>query len=300
MGSCHCNYSFNPEILDRNLGCSSYNLSGPEINWQQRKYLLEDMTDNNPIDTLVIEIAYDNLSRGMHEGEYGTVYFLPRMKSVIERIAAFFCWIEPDNYDKALYSLLDLSIAYDRKLISNLLHSEKNEMSLSVVLYDRKGYIPYEPVSQALSCEEIRESFNSVTVGSSINRATRKTIDRVINECKDNGIEVVFVVTPISPAKLWTVNNFDEFRENMESLSEEYGCAWYDFNLLKSYSELFSDEDSFHDEFHLSTIGSETFNNCFCEVYSAAQLEEDVSELFYESYSEAKRHLTYWEQYVGQ
>ena len=32
-GSCHCNYGIIPKIIDERLGCCSYNLSGPEINW---------------------------------------------------------------------------------------------------------------------------------------------------------------------------------------------------------------------------------------------------------------------------
>lgn len=299
--ACHCNYAFMPEIIDERLNCNSYNLSGPEINWEQREYLITDVLEDNPVDTVVIEIAYDNLVRSSREGYYGTVYFLPRMDNVFERLAMFAEGIKFSKYGEAVYALMDESLQYNAASVKNSVAKIYNSLlggnipleETHNVEYSAKGYIPYAPVNMTFTSAEIDSEYNSDTIGSDFNRHTINVFNRVMNMCNKRDIEVIIVVTPISTNKLWEVSNFDDFRVNLDALAEKYDCACIDFNLLKDYSELFSTEESFHDEFHLSYIGAEAFNNRFCDVIEAYEAGEDISEWFYSSYSEAKEYLPY-------
>ena len=260
VGACHCNYAFMPEIIDKRLNCNSYNLSGPEINWEQREYLISKMLENNPVDTVVIEIAYDNLVRSSREGYYGTVYFLPRMENVFERLSMFARGVKVSKYGEAVYAMLDEALQYNvtaagnslAKIYNNLLGGSIPIKDTHRVEHNAKGYIPYDPVDMTLSAAEIDSEYNSETISADFNSHTLKVFDRVLDMCDEKGVKVIITVTPISINKLWEVRNFDDFRVNLENLAEEYDCDCIDFNLLKDYTELFNPERSFHDEFHLS------------------------------------------------
>lgn len=306
-GSCHCVYGFDPRIVDSRLKVNSYNLSGPEINWCERKYLLDDMLDDNPVKTIVFEIAYDNLVRTIDESYWGTVYFLSRMNSFSERFPAFFQWTKFSEYDDAIKELTSNSSDYFIRTVENKAAVFLNKLcGTELKLHDidnydssTKGYIPYSPENLTFSDKEIFELYNSLTVESTFNKETLDIFDQVMSICKNNNLEVFFVVAPIPPNKLWEVTNFDEFRYNLKELSEKYDYPCFGFNLVKNYKELFSSKYSFHDEFHLSESGVKEFTNLLCDTIIAYRKGENTSKLFFNTYTEAKEHSEYMEILKG-
>lgn len=303
-GSCHCVYGFDPKVVDSKLNVNSYNLSGPEVNWCERKYLIENMVENNPVKTIVFEVAYDNLVRTIDESYFGTVYFLSRMNSFPERFSAFFRWTKFSEYDDAIRRLSRDSYNYFFRAVENKATSYLNKVyGIEVALHDiynydpsTKGYIPYSPENLTFSEEEITDKYNSITVDSVFNKETLEVFDDVMSICKKNDFEVYFVVAPIPPNKLWEVNNFDEFRQNLKELTNQYGYPCFDFNLIKNYSSLFSSKYSFHDEFHLSETGVAEFTNLLCDTITAYRNGENTSERFFDSYAEAKEYSEYAER----
>jgi len=74
---------------------------------------------------------------------------------------------------------------------------------------------------------------------------------------------------------------------------KKYDIPLFDFNLLKSRYELFSDETSFSDDNHLSEEGAEIFSGVMADVLHRHRAGEDVSPLFYESYRDVIRNSVY-------
>ena len=77
-------------------------------------------------------------------------------------------------------------------------------------------------------------------------------------------------------------------------LAEKYGVPLFDFNLLRSRYELFSDETSFSDDSHLSREGAEVFAAVMADILSRYRAGEDVSPLFNSSYQEVIHDSVYW------
>lgn len=296
-GACHCNYSFNPVIVDEELGCCSYNLSGPELNWDARRYLLEDIIDKNDIKTVYMEIAYDNLSRSPKETSSQNIYFLPRLSKVSQRLSFVIKNTTINNYTALLSNLYVVSFQYLSKRILNQATGEE-KICINNVEYDCKGYIPRENIDLTWSNTEIVEKYNSCSVcKNDFLDINLEILDDVMGLCKEKSINVVFVVVPIPDNKLWEVNDFDAFRLRLNSLVKKYNCQCYDFNLLKEHDSYFSMNESFTDEFHLSEKGAESFNRIFCEIMKEIDKGYDVSKYFYGSYTEAKCQLPYMSKY---
>ncbi len=300
-GSCHSVYGINPLIIDEKMNVNSYNLSGPEVNWYERKYLIEDMLSKNPIKTIYFEIAYDNLGRDIDESFWGTVYFLSRTESVLDQVSAFFCYTKFNEYDDAAKFLIKESFEYAfasfenmcTKLVNNIFNLDLKYHQTNHYKKENKGYIPYDAENMTFSHQEVEEKYNSIAIDYDTNIETLNIIDDVMALCKEKNIYVYFIVLPISTNKLWEVNNFDEFRITINSLAQKYDCRCFDFNLLKNYSSLFSIDNSFHDDFHLSDLGTTAFCEEMCDIIIESSSGKDVSSRFFDTYAEAKEYSEY-------
>ena len=252
------------------------------------------MIEKNEIDTIVFEIAYDNLVRDPKISWLGTLHFSPRMDSFADRVTNFVTGSKFDDFPNGLSHSVQTAVSYYKSV---LLHDDLSKQRMDPQL---KGFVPYETVDMTLSDEDIVSIYNSSSVASVFNKKTLSIVDEVMETCNENGIDVIFIVTPISTNKLWEVDNFDDFHDNLQGLADKYGYPLYDFNLLKDYTELFPASSAFHDEFHLSESGADTFNNRMCDIFELVESSQSVSEYFFDSYKEAKAYLEYMSSFKTQ
>ena len=116
--------------------------------------------------------------------------------------------------------------------------------------------------------------------------ANRETLERILDLCEAQGVEVILVTTPISKAFMYDYDNFQVFEEDYADIARAHGLQFYDFILYKTRDTLFPDETAFYDEVHLNRSGAETFSRVFAETVQRAAAGEDVGELFYDNYTE--------------
>ena len=115
--------------------------------------------------------------------------------------------------------------------------------------------------------------------------------EKIIDMCKENEINFVLLVTPISENSIIKYNNFDSIFSQYIELAKKYNCEYYDFNLDKKRNELYSEETSFYDNTHMSDNGAEIFSNRLTEIIKNVDEEKDISNEFYKTYSEVKKTI---------
>lgn len=128
--------------------------------------------------------------------------------------------------------------------------------------------------------------FESAINVSGITDDWKNTVIKIIDLCKENGIELIFYAMPGSDFYLNQKGNYDEYYSFCRNFTTQHGFSYYDFNLAKP--EMLSLKDSdFCDDNHLSKQGIYIWTDVFCTFFDKLYKEENsLEKYFYSSYSE--------------
>ena len=279
LGASHALCAFKPEIIDETLGCNSYNLSAANLSANGKKHLLDKELARNPVKTVYLEVSYNTLVRNvMKEYGDGDTTTVARLDSVWEAFGYMFRYIKVENW---------MNI-YSRFLVRGLAFWKTFPFKNAANAVDReaKGFWSKDPVDLTVTEEEREAIHCSVPLDIDFIGSEVDALLHQIESSHQAGAEVVVVVTPVSDRLLWQEYGWDDFRTKLETFSEENGCTFYDFNLLKDRYSLFHDNESFFELGHMSKVGADVFSRVFADFIKQVEAGEDVSGLFYDTYAE--------------
>ncbi len=285
IGSSHGLRAFRPDILDTELDVNSYNLSGSLMTMLGKYEMLTSEAERNPVKTVVLEMASSSIVRNREtEGPEGEIYVLGRFNRVLPRLSYFFRAILPSEYGKTYYALLNRGVKCFYKLRNGTL-TQNNTKAF-------KGYAPFKKDYSDVVIN-YKKKYNSLTLSEDIYDPNIRYLDKMVAFCKERDIRLIIVTTPLSLATVSKYSNYDWSYNWYKAYCEENDLEFYDFNLLKERTNLFSDRDSFHDRYHLGNTGAEIFTNYFCDFMKKVDSGEDISDLFYGSYAEFDANQPY-------
>lgn len=276
IGSSHALRSIKPTVLNEKLNTKAYNLSSPLMSMYGRYVMLEKEINRNPIKTVYLEISYNALTLDRKTlGLEGDLYVLGRFDNVFERINFFTNAFTPDEY---------------KKVLSDVIVRSKNSFFThnTIKQYETFGYLPVPSNNQLLSDETKEKIKNTNSLDTKIKEESLNYFDKIIKLCKRNNIRVILVVTPVTEKMILEYNNLDDIFSQYIDLAKEYNCEYYDFNLDKNRVKLYSEETSFYDDTHMSDSGAEVFSNRLTEIIKKVDEKKDITNEFYNSYSEVK------------
>lgn len=279
IGSSHALRSIKPTVLNEKLNTKAYNLSSPLMSMYGRYVMLEKEINRNPIKTVYLEISYNALTLDRKTlGLEGDLYVLGRFDNVFERINFFTNAFTPDEY---------------RKVLSDIIVRSKNSFSIhnTIEQYKTFGYLSMPSNNQLLSDEVKEKVKNTKVLDTKIKEESLNYFDKIIKLCKNNDIRVIFVVTPVTERMILEYSNLDDIFSQYIDLAKEYNCEYYDFNLDKHRKKLYSEESSFYDNTHMSDSGAEIFSNRLTEIIEDVDRGNNVSNYFFNSYTELKKIL---------
>lgn len=279
-GSSHAFRAFIPEQLDRALGTGSYNLACSMQTMQGRYELLRRELERNPVQTVVIELSYNALTRDRAaEGPEGDLYQLGRYTDPLARWAYFFAAIAPSEYGECYHDTLTRSTRAWKALL-------RGEMGLQSV----RGYLGLDPTDQRIAPGARAELYHTDTVPLTQDAESVAYFERCMELCAGKGVQVILVTTPMTERMLLEYDGLETVRGWYAAYAERYGCEFYDFNLLKDAD--YPADTAFFDPTHLSRFGAETFTADFCRIVQRRAQGEDVSALFYPDYDRLLQALS--------
>ena len=117
---------------------------------------------------------------------------------------------------------------------------------------------------------------------SGISQDWKDTIDKIIDVCRKNNIELVFYTTPCSDFCISALGNYDEYYTFLKEFTASRGYEYHDFNLAKE-KYLPMEDDDFRDDNHLNKKGVYKFTPVMCD-YFLGNIPKD--DMFYNSYKQ--------------
>lgn len=290
-GASHAYGAFYPAIIDEELGVCSWNLSSSSASLQGRKTILEKELQRNLVDTVVIDVSFDTLSRCQSEEHAtGEPMIICKLDNNVERMRYFFENVSFWNSDYE--NVLSVFMRYGLKAWKSKMLGEFGQVQ------SNKGFMPAESIDLKLSEAEIVSQYNSAKRVLPFREENVEILKSTITMCQQYGARVIIAVVPISDVSIWKKENLDDFWRDLSTICEESDCLLYDFNLIKTRYETYSDVYSFADETHMSEDGAITFSKNFADIIQRLNAGEDVRHLFYASYDEMKQNSPYMEDYL--
>ena len=114
-----------------------------------------------------------------------------------------------------------------------------------------------------------------------LNPKVQKYFQKIVKYCKDNGIELICVTTPIPPSSVVSgaANEADTY---FKQICDENNVRYIDGNLIKNEILNVSDDDFSDWEGHMNGELAEQFSELLTDILK----KDDCSEYFYSSYDE--------------
>lgn len=278
--------AFNPSVFYEQSGIKSYNLSGEKNTGESEYYLLNVEIARNPVKEVILQVGIDTFIRDYSDehGEGNAVTAI-RTNNIFER-ASFL------KNNVSFDALLDI---YSKMLTLGILSWARNIAGNTNSNFDGslKGWHRLESNDISLTKEEAKEIYNTEAINVEFRDDRIDEFRSIINLCKKNDINVTVVIVPMADWYLWKKNNCDAVHNRIYTLCNELDVRFVDFNLFKDRFSLFNDQESFKDSIHLSELGAEAFSTRMAEVFHIE--EEQLSELFYDSYEAMKMDSPYAE-----
>lgn len=279
--------AFDSELFDKKTGLKSMNLSGTDITQGSEYYLLKKEIKRNPIKTVYLQISYDTFVKdpdvSLAEGDART---FQRLDTAGERMEFLIKNVRVDDWLNIYSRLMAGGISFYKEAIKNR----------GILTYQppEKNKLPNGSESRiALSEKEAKELYNSTSINLEFREDHKKELKQIINLCKQNGVEIVFVAVPVADAWLWQLDNLDEFEKKAKTFFDENGVEFYDFNLLKNRNELVFENTYFNDYWHASDYGSQVFTDAFALFYLSKQNKQQVERMFCSSYDSIRKQFSY-------
>lgn len=102
-----------------------------------------------------------------------------------------------------------------------------------------------------------------------------KYLNKIIDLCKKENIELIFFTTPMTDFRIGSTENYDSFFNYVTELSCERDIPFWDFNLLNPQYGEFTDE-MHSDDHHLNALGAHYFSDILGDYF--LKYENEINE----------------------
>jgi hypothetical protein len=235
IGSSHAYRSFDPRVFARE-GLSTFNLGTRAQTPLNSYFLLKEYIGTLRPKLVIFETYPIILGNDGRESSLDLVNDLPLSWSLARMAAA--------SWDVSVWNKLFLRwIGPDLPAVS-----DRAEILPTTDTYVGRGYVEKDPRfvdSRPFQPESVTVSNDQV-----------KYLERSIDMLRDQGIQVVLVVTPLPRQTVAGILNYDDVSREQADLAARAGVLYLDFNLG---GQLDLDRAYFYDSHHLHQSGVELF-----------------------------------------
>lgn len=289
LGSSHSYRSIVPDIMDQEWQVNTFNCGTSSQQTIASYHLLKEAEKRNEISRVYMEIYYDILNDNEEYRSPTAAYIVSDyMKPSLNRLQ--FLW-NTGGKDYLAHGLILGRRNWDRLfdgeyLINNLREKCSDDYRNYAYIkadnedYAGKGFV-YNREAIISGSFSAKQTFAPVE-DTCIAPQNQKYLNKIIDYCKENEIELTFYSAPVSDFRLAGCGNYDSFSEQIENFLAGKGVAYYDFNLCKS-NYLMLKDDCFKDDHHLNGKGAELFSEAFASFFAE---NPDSSEVFWDNYTQ--------------
>lgn len=275
--------------IDKLLGTNSCDYSVAGCMSEGKYSMAKAALEMSNLKTIVFDMSYFSITKTYDEYIFDEkLLYFPLISGINNKFDTamrdFSFW--DDEYDQLYAVLIHEGTDAWKKVISG-----KYDTYL-----ERKGYAPQKVVNvQIKDKRDILKYHDSVQLKADFPSYNLEVLGKAVDMCREKGVRVVVITMPVSQKFLWIGKGWDAYQEAMCDFAKEHDIEYYNFNLMKGYSDHFTDTESFLDVEHMSKKGAKEFTKILAKVLKTSGNSNKSGIKFYDTYAEAKQHLEYYE-----
>lgn len=293
LGSSHCYRSIDPAVTDAAWNMNTFNAGTSSQQPVASYYLLKEAGERNRISRVYMEVYYDLLSNNeVYQSPTAAYIISDYMRPSLNRLQ--FLW-DTGGKDYLVHGLIlakrDWEKLFDAAYLKENLHRKTSDSYREYAWvraeneeYAGKGFVYNKEQIQKGTFSAL-EPFAPVD-SNGISARNQEYLRKIIDYCRDKGIELIFYSAPVPDFRLAGCGNYDSYVEQMYSFLEGTGVPYYDFNLCRS-DFLQMDDGCFKDDNHLNGEGAERFSEAFAAFFGG---KTDGDRIFWDSYGQKLEH----------
>ena len=295
LGASHARSAIDPQKIDNELGTNSLNMAIPGETIKDSYYVLEESCRNNDVKKVIFDIDYQYWVGEIAEGYFTEPFVYAQLE-----------WSSPVKWKYMLDNMdvLDVRNAFSKRLTYECsLSSVKNNIALKSSEGYKNADINTIEVPDANGPYVGKGFFNRLTSGACpggmeyvqqwstasmqpIAPSVMEQFDRIYNYCKENGIELICVTSPITPSAM-KILNMDCADETLSAFFEKYEVKYYNFNKARMDVLPRQDVDYGDMEGHMGGALGEEYSEVLADVLKDHDNGNvNLSKYFYASFDE--------------
>lgn len=115
-------------------------------------------------------------------------------------------------------------------------------------------------------------------------------LEKCVDYCKEQGIEVSLVTQPMSVMQTYLVEGYQDAVDFYSEFAEKKGISYYNLNYLKGREEFLTAE-TIRDHTHLNAKGAQIVSERYADILVKEEDGEDVSCFFYHDLEDLKKDV---------
>ena len=296
LGSSHAYKAFMPSVMDQYFGKYTFNAGASSQTLDGSYALLRELFDGNHPERIYLELYYGIAAQPEYKDRTSmtnTYILSDYMKPSWNKVRFLLQAGPKEQYVNAFIpARREWRKLFDLQYMADLFLLKQSPEYKSFQLKHREDLPDYYVDRGFVTSDRIRPNpyWNS-DVRKPIEKPVRITPENdwyrslidIIDYCRKQQTELVFVIVPI-PADLSVgKGNYQEYHDLVASIAMENGIPFYDFNLCRKEFFDTGNYRLFKDDDHLNAVGAEAFSVLFSRLCTGEISEE---ELFYPSLSD--------------
>jgi len=269
LGSSHSYCTFDPDIFDKELNISSYQMGMPFQHPDSTYFTLLEVLNYQKPKVAVIEVYWDMLDDEFELKQAGMLFQVLKNKELEKKyIREVFPLSEKIKYNINILKYQQDYFAFKNKKLKDSLKekfgvvdkvSPKQEGKEE---YRSKGYAfcNYSMLPDEFDKTNQFKNFDGKKWNFEISQ--KKYLQKIIDICRDNNINIIFVTAPVANVSMEFIKNYDVVHSAIEEFALENNIPYLDFNTVNKNKNLLKNEN-FRDDAHLNHSGVEIVDRYF-------------------------------------
>lgn len=271
IGSSHSYCTFDPEIIDSILKTSSWQMGTPLQHYDTSYYVLREVLNHQKPKKVVLEIYWDILKDEFEMKQANSFFEVLKNQELKDE---YINKVFPIN-ERIKYSLFPIRyqqdyFAYEANEIQNNLeekygvHKKALPEVKGTEYYRSRGYTYCDIIMPENEYDETNQFKGFDGEDWEFNRTQKKYIEKIIELCKNEGIELYFVTAPVANVSMDYIENYDIVHNTVAEFAKENNIPYIDYNIVNKDENLLTNEN-FRDDAHLNHSGVQIVDKHFAQ-----------------------------------
>ncbi len=269
LGSSHSYCTFDPDIFDKELNISSYQMGMPLQHPDSTYFTLLEVLNYQKPKVAVVEVYWDMLDDDFELKQASMLFQVLKNKELEKK---YIDEVFPLG-EKIKYNINILKYQQDYFALKNkeLKDDLKEKFGVSDKIYEKqqgkeeyrsKGYtfcnynmLPdeFDKTNQFKNFDGKNWEFKS---------SQKKYLQKIIDTCREENIEIIFVTAPVANISMEYIKNYDKVNSEITAFAKENNILYLDYNIVNKNEKLLKHEN-FRDDAHLNHSGVEIVDRYF-------------------------------------